>query len=147
MAYGRSIFGFAGGIARERAASLFYSNRVVTSAVHMVDMRLDLAAAAGAAKGPPLFPLPPGRAEGELPDGDFVLASPLAGWRSKQWPIEHYRDLAARLRQLGIPLALNGPPAARADRCVASFGPMEYRTLGRTGREVCARTWCRRSRT
>lgn len=115
LARPRAIFGFASGIARERAASLFYSNRIVTSAVHMVDMRLDLAAAAGAAKGPPQFPLPPGRAEGELPDGDFVLASPLAGWRSKQWPMEHYRDLAVRLRQLAIPLALNGPPSARAE--------------------------------
>src|SRR5580658_9358463 len=109
------IFGFAGGIARERAASLFYSTRVTTTEIHMVDMRLDLAAAAGARKGAPVFPLPPGRAEGDLPDGEFVLASPLAGWRSKQWPIEHYRELAIRLRELGIPLALNGPPSALAE--------------------------------
>ena len=47
------------------------------------------------------------------PAGEFVLASPLAGWRSKQWPVEHYRALAARLRrELGIPLVLNGPPGA-----------------------------------
>jgi heptosyltransferase I len=111
----RCIFGFAAGIARERAASLFYSTRVTTTAVHMVDMRLDLAAAAGARKAAPVFPLPPGRAEGALPDGEFVLASPLAGWRSKQWPMEHYRELATRLRSLGIPLVLNGPPSARAE--------------------------------
>jgi heptosyltransferase I len=115
LARPRRIFGFAGSIARERAASLFYSNQVTTTAVHMVDMRLDLAAAAGARKAAPVFPLPPGRAEGELPDGEFVLASPLAGWRSKQWPMEHYRELALRLRSLGIPLVLNGPPAARAE--------------------------------
>ena len=30
-----------------------------------------------------------GRPEGELPSGDFVLASPLAGWGSKQWPMDH----------------------------------------------------------
>jgi heptosyltransferase-1 len=109
------IFGFAAGIARERAAAMFYSNRVNTRAVHMVDMRLDLAAAAGAGKTTPLFPLPPGRAEGELPRGEFVLASPLAGWQSKQWPSEHYRELALRLRDFGIPLVLNGPPSARAE--------------------------------
>jgi heptosyltransferase-1 len=109
----RRIFGFAAGIARERAACLFYSNRVPTTAVHMVDMRLDLAAAAGAGKASMVFPLPPGCSEGVLPDGEFVLASPLAGWRSKQWPIEHYGDLATRLRDLHIPLVLNGPPAAR----------------------------------
>jgi heptosyltransferase-1 len=59
------------------------------------------------------FPLPPGRPEGDLPSGDFVLASPLAGWGSKQWPLDHYRSLAARLRrELGIPLVLDGPPGA-----------------------------------
>jgi heptosyltransferase-1 len=42
-----------------------------------------------------------------------VLASPLAGWASKQWPMDHYRALAARLRrELGIPLVLDGPPGA-----------------------------------
>jgi heptosyltransferase-1 len=115
LASPRRIFGFASGIARERAASLFYSNRIPTTAIHMVDMRLDLAAAAGAGKAAMSFPLPPGRAEGDLPDGEFVLASPLAGWRSKQWPSEHHRELAARLRDLGIPLVLNGPPSARAE--------------------------------
>jgi heptosyltransferase-1 len=62
-----------------------------------------------------VFPLPPGRPEGVLPGGEFVLASPLAGWRSKQWPMEHYRELAARLRHLNIPLVLNGPPSAGAE--------------------------------
>src|SRR5439155_20434798 len=48
-----------------------------------------------------------------LPETDFVLASPLAGWQSKQWPMEHYESLAARLkRELGIPLVLNGPPGS-----------------------------------
>src|SRR3984893_10817271 len=31
-----AIFGFAGGIARERASSLFYSIRVTTTEIHMV---------------------------------------------------------------------------------------------------------------
>ncbi len=115
LARPRRVFGFAAGIARERAASLFYSDRVDTTALHMVDMRLDLAAAAGARRSAPVFPLPPGRAEGDLPEGEFVLASPLAGWRSKQWPLEHYSELAMRLREIGVKLALNGPPAARAE--------------------------------
>ena len=33
-----------------------------------------------------------GDSRGDLPPGEFVLASPLAGWTSKQWPIEYYRD-------------------------------------------------------
>ena len=50
--------------------------------------------------------------EGDLPGGEFVLASPLAGWGSKQWPLEFYRGLARRLNEeLGVALVLNGPPA------------------------------------
>ncbi len=108
------IYGFDASQVRERAAALFYRHRVFSSAAHVVDRNLDLAAAAGAAcDGPPAFPLPPGRPEGDLPAGEFVLASPLAGWASKQWPLQHYRALAERLRsELGIPLVLNGPPGA-----------------------------------
>jgi heptosyltransferase-1 len=108
------IYGFDAGQVRERAAALFYSHRIASSAAHVVDRNLDLAAAAGAAPGgPALFPLPPGYPEGELPAGEFVLACPLAGWASKQWPLAHYRALAARLSgELGIPLVLNGAPGA-----------------------------------
>lgn len=107
------IFGFHQSQLREPAAALFYSNKTLSRAPHVVDRNLDLAAAAGAANVLHVFPLPPGRPEGDLPPGDFVLASPLAGWRSKQWPIEYYHALAARLLgEVGIPLVLNGPPEA-----------------------------------
>jgi heptosyltransferase-1 len=54
------------------------------------------------------FPLPPGRPEGRLPSGDFVLASPLAGWGAKQWPLEFYGELGQRLRhEFGLKLVLN----------------------------------------
>jgi heptosyltransferase-1 len=108
------IYGFDAGQVRERAAALFYRHRISSRSAHVVDRNLDLAAAAGAlCTGPAVFPLPPGRPEGDLPAGEFVLASPLAGWASKQWPLAHYRALAARLHgELGIPLVLNGPPGA-----------------------------------
>jgi heptosyltransferase-1 len=108
------IYGFDGGQVRERAAALFYGHRMLSSSAHVVDRNLDLAAAAGASReGPPVFPLPAGHPEGELPSGDFVLASPLAGWASKQWPMEHFRALGRLLRsELGLPLVLNGPPGA-----------------------------------
>jgi len=105
------IFGFAA--TRERAAAVFYSDRVAVSAAHVVDRNLELAQAAGAHAMAPEFPLPAGAPEGDLPAGDFVLASPLAGWRAKQWPAENYSHLAAMLeRELGIPLVVNGPPGA-----------------------------------
>ncbi len=111
------IFGFDAAQLRERAAALFYTDRIATAGVHMVDRNCELvgqALAPGRALAcPPRFPLPPGRPEGVLPEGDFVLASPLAGWRSKQWPAEHYQALARRLwRERNLPLVLNGREAA-----------------------------------
>ena len=53
--------------------------------------------------------LPPGAPEGDLPEGRFVLVSPLAGWGSKQWPLEFHEELA---RRLDVPLVANGPPDA-----------------------------------
>ena len=117
-AHADRIFGFHQTQLRERAAALFYSNRTVSRSAHVVDRNLDLAAAAGAATLLRTFPLPAGRPEGALPPGDFVLASPLAGWRAKQWPVEYYQALAARLQgQLGIPLVLDGPPGSGLDHC------------------------------
>ena len=110
------LYGFEAAQIRERAAAILYSYRVEAHAVHVVDRNLELAAAVtGQALRPAEFPLPPGIPEGELPSGHFVLASPLAGWVAKQWPLEHYRTLAARLRtECGIPLVMNLPPQAVA---------------------------------
>ena len=108
------IFGFHQSQARERAAALFYSNKTVSEAAHKVNQNLDLARAAGAANPVYKFPLPAGRREAELPAGDFVLASPLAGWRGKQWPLEYYQALAGLLRrELRVPLVLDGPVSAQ----------------------------------
>jgi heptosyltransferase-1 len=103
------IVGFHRSQVREKAATLFYSSSIEARAPHVVDRNLELAAAAGAANLLHAFSLPEGSAEGTLPDGKFVLTSPLAGWGSKQWPVEFYQELAARL---DIPLVVNGPPDA-----------------------------------
>ncbi len=96
---------------RERAAGVFYSDRVPVSSAHVVERNLELAQAAGARTLVHDSPLPEGAPEGDLPEGDFVLASPLAGWRAKQWPTENYARLAEMLRRdYGIPLVVNGPP-------------------------------------
>ncbi len=105
------IAGFGSRVVRERPAGLFYSTRVQSSAVHVVDQALDLAAGAGATNLVRVFPLPPGIPEGRLPQAPFALASPLAGWASKQWPLEYYERIAVMLREkVGLPLVLNGPP-------------------------------------
>jgi len=106
------IYGFHQSQVRERAAALFYSHKTTSRSVHVVDRNIDLALACGGGiqNVQRIFSLPPGEPEGDLPAGGFVLASPLAGWQSKQWPMEHYQKLAARLKELGIPLVLNGAP-------------------------------------
>lgn len=101
--------------ARESAAALFYSTAVLTRSAHRVDRNLELAAAAGATNLLRVFPLPEGKPEASLPDGKFVLASPFAGWGSKQWPLEFYEDLALALdAEMGMPLVINGPPESAA---------------------------------
>jgi heptosyltransferase-1 len=110
------IFGFDAEHARESAASWFYSTRVQIRSHHAVERNLDLAAAAGASSILRTFPLPPGQPEGRLPEGDFVLASPLAGWGAKQWPLEHYAKLAELLRQeCGLRLVINAPEAIHVE--------------------------------
>jgi heptosyltransferase-1 len=108
----RQLFGYGAGIARERPASWFYSRPVRTNAKHVVVQGLDLAAAAGASARVEDFPLPEGAPEGSLPNEPFVLASPLAGWTSKQWPMEYFAQLARLLR---MPLVVNGAPGAVPD--------------------------------
>jgi heptosyltransferase-1 len=100
------IVGLARTQARESFAAMFYSSAVRTTAPHRVDRYLELVAAAGASNLLRTFPLPPGKPEGTLPEGPFVLACPLAGWGSKQWPLDHYSELAGRLH---VPLVVNGP--------------------------------------
>ena len=102
------IFGFTAEYAREAPASWFYSDKVPIRSYHAVERNLDLAAAAGATSILHTFPLPPGAPEGDLPAGDFILASPLAGWGAKQWPLEYYSELAQGLRRdFDLPLVLN----------------------------------------
>ena len=107
------IFGFAREEVRERPAALLYTDQISSAAVHRVDRALDLAVAAGAGILTRASHLPAGEPEGILPDEPFVLASPFAGWTSKQWPIEYFDELGAILRKgKGMPLVLNAPPSA-----------------------------------
>ena len=108
------VFGFEKEMVRERLAASFYSDRVASHSEHVVEKNLDLATAVGAGKGPLIFPLPRGKRGWALPDGDFVLAGPVAGWTSKQWPAEYYAELARLLwRNRGMPLVLDCMPKDR----------------------------------
>lgn len=107
------IYGYHRTQVREALAATLYSNAVLVSPAHIVDRHLELAAAAGAGSIVRTFSLPEGSPEDPLPEGDFVLTSPMAGWGSKQWPLEYYDQLAGRLyRELGVPLVVNGAPGS-----------------------------------
>lgn len=126
------IFGFNAEYARESAASWFYSTKVPIRSYHAVERNLDLAAAAGASNILRTFPLPPGECQAKLPEGDFVLASPLAGWGAKQWPLENFGKLAERLhRECGMPLVLDTPyplPVPGTQTHVSTLGGLIYAT-------------------
>jgi heptosyltransferase-1 len=124
------IYGFDRAQVREPLAALFYSHPVRAAGTHVVERNLFLAIAAGASTVLETFPLPPGRPEAALPEGGFVLASPLAGWRAKQWPLEYYAALAARLKEeMHLPLVLDGPPAAAAELAAVPHAVSHCSTL------------------
>jgi heptosyltransferase-1 len=108
-------YGFARRELREPLARIFYSHRIDTGARHVVDKNLALAAAAGAPSGPVEFPLPPGKPQPGLPESEFVLASPVGGWKSKQWPPQYYARLADLLhKRTGMTLVLDCAAGDRA---------------------------------
>jgi heptosyltransferase-1 len=106
----RRRIGFHWKEVRERPAALLYTDRVHTQARHVAEKNIELAVAAGASTLDRSTYLPQGSPEGLLPAKPFVLACPLAGWVSKQWPIAYFRELARK-----VPLVVNGAPANEAE--------------------------------
>src|SRR5689334_14412074 len=72
------IYGFDHTQVRERLAALVYSHAIHARSAHVIDKNLDVVQAAGGTNPLRAFWLPQGRSEGQLPDGDFVLANPTA---------------------------------------------------------------------
>ena len=98
-------------VLRERTAALFYSDHVLPHSKHVVDQNRDLTMIVGASKTPAIFSLPSGQCSPLLPDGEFVLTAPIAGWMSKQWPAKYYTELARLIwRDRRMPLVLDCAP-------------------------------------
>jgi heptosyltransferase-1 len=99
---------------RESLAAWFYTERFAVNRRHVVDRNLAfaLAIAGHGEREAAEFVLPAGERSPSLPEGDFLLASPLAGWKAKQWPPERYAELAAlSWEHRGLPVVLDGAPA------------------------------------
>ena len=111
----RLCAGFERSFLREPLAELAYNRSVKPSRPHVVDRYRELAMCA---TGSPVsaaatFVLPSGEPL-SLPDR-FVLASPHAGWGTKQWPPEHYSALAAMIHaDYGLPLVIDCAPSEHA---------------------------------
>lgn len=109
------FIGLTKSLAREPLAAVFYTRHVKTKGPHRIERNLQLAAAAGARMLTEESWLPPGQPEGQLPAGPFILASPLAGWGSKQWPLPYYDELGKRLCAQGLELVANVPTGRESE--------------------------------
>jgi heptosyltransferase-1 len=104
----RRRIGFAIELLRESGAAWFYTERVRSTARHIVDQNLALAQHLGAEKGEARFPLAiTDEAErfvrmqlGSKGGKKFFVMSPGGGWMSKCWPAEQYGHLHRRLMSL-----------------------------------------------
>ncbi len=108
--------GFERSDLREPLAANFYTERLPSSGQHVVDKNLSaIASLLETASATAEFPLPKGEHLPDLPNSDFILTTPVAGWGSKQWPSTRYAQLAALVQQqLGLPLVLDCAPHDRA---------------------------------
>jgi lipopolysaccharide heptosyltransferase I len=104
----RRRIGFAIELLRESGAAWFYTERVHSTASHVVDQNLALAHNLGAEKGETRFPLANSdEAErfvrmqlGAKGGKKYFVMSPGGGWMSKCWPAEQYGHLHRRLLSL-----------------------------------------------
>ncbi len=120
----RRRLGFDWSNLKETAASAFYNESVhPAEGVHVVEMNLALAGAAGAEKTTVQFPLPvtpedEAAVETMLAQHhlrEFAVLSPGGGWRSKCWPVERYAQVHNHLaRERGWRTVLNAGPGEEA---------------------------------
>jgi heptosyltransferase-1 len=116
---------------RERPASLFYSERIVTRRSHVIEQDLELASAVAGDALEAAEPLLPIDAAAELwcdallEDGGrpVALISPGGGWGAKRWPAERYKAVAQDLALRGFRVLVNiGPGELPMARVISSSG-------------------------
>jgi heptosyltransferase-1 len=107
---------------RERAASLFFTKRVQTRGLHVIDQDIELASAVAGDNInflPPSLPVHPAAekwAEELVPRSGMrsVLINPGAGWGAKRWPVERYAGVAKALIDQGCRVLVNAGPGEEA---------------------------------
>ena len=113
---------------REPQAAWFYGDRIpVNDRGHVIEKNLQLAEAAGAARGPLEFPIRPVQSPeieafiGSL-SAPHALVNPGAAWPNKRWPPDRLAVMARHLRDRHglVSVVLWGPGEADAARAVVT---------------------------
>lgn len=99
---------------REHIARWFFTDRVKTRGVHVIEQAIEVMNAVVGDDLPVRLPLLPVDADAErkadaIP-APFVIINPGAGWGAKRWPEERYAAVAARLRDAGYGVVVNAGP-------------------------------------
>ncbi len=99
---------------RERVARYFFSERVRTSGVHVIEQAMEVMNSVAEERLPACRALLPRDAEADRGASalaaPFVLLIPGAGWGAKRWPAERYAGLATRLHDAGYAVVVNAGP-------------------------------------
>jgi lipopolysaccharide heptosyltransferase I len=132
-------------VPRERVARWFFSERVKTHGVHVIEQAIEVISAVAGETLPVRAPMLPVDAEAErkadLLPWPFVLLNPGAGWGAKRWPAERYGAVAAGLREIGYGVAVNeGPGEERLAENVTAQSKGAARVLHSSIAELIAVT-------
>jgi heptosyltransferase I len=99
---------------RERVARVFFSERVKTHGVHVIEQAIEVVNAVAGDALPVRLPLLPVDAGAERKadffTGPLVLLNPGAGWGAKRWPADRYAAIAVRLLEMGFYVIVNSGP-------------------------------------
>ncbi|MBW8870191.1 MAG: glycosyltransferase family 9 protein [Acidobacteriales bacterium] len=104
---------------REAAAKMFFSERIATRGVHVIEQDIEVAEAIAGDELRPVQPMLPFDPEAEkwadrvTAHGEAapaVLINPGAGWGAKRWPVERYADVARGLLNRGCRVFVNAGP-------------------------------------
>jgi heptosyltransferase-1 len=104
---------------RERAARLFFTERVATRGAHVIEQDFELAAAIAGDDLVYTQPMLPCDSAAEAWAEDLlassaerpaVLINPGAGWGAKRWPVERYAAVAQALAARGCRVLVNAGP-------------------------------------
>jgi heptosyltransferase I len=105
--------------ARENAASMWYTRKVITEHPHVVEQYAEVARAVAGQNGAisgAVFPCDPAAEQAvekrlrQFGLHDFAILNPGAGWGAKQWPAELYGEIAKALAARGVSSIINYGP-------------------------------------